>query len=736
MIESIKIKDFATFDEKGVEISNCKKVNFIYGGNGCGKTTISRYLSEQDNSDYQACSIQWDDKGVLPILVYNNYFKEKSFASTDVPGVFTLGEATNEELLAINTKRKELDKHKDDAAKKQGSIKVLKENREEEDLNFREVVWKDIYKKYEFTFKEAFKGSAGSKKSFKDKLLREYSTKINPSLNLSSLTDRAEALFGKELYILELIKSVNGSIITKIEENNYWDKVIVGKQDVNISKLIRKLNNADWVNMGREYIHNDNVCPFCQQETITEKFRKEIEEYFSGEYEENIQQIVKLRESYNITTEEVINKFKDIEQKEKLNNDTKLNIDRYSQNLSSLINIIEANKLVIQQKVKEPSKKIRLNESESLLNKLSKDIEEANNEIKKHNMLVKNYTKESEILISDIWSFLIDENRGVIEAFITKDNGLLQGINNLNKQLDDTNKKVKKLSDEIKVDTRNVTSVEHSVNEINDILKSYDFNGFRIVSSERKNYYQIQRDDGTIANDTLSEGEVSFITFLYYLQCIKGGTTADNVTDNRIIVVDDPISSLDSSVLFIVSSLLKQIIKSTKDDESRIKQVFIFTHNVYFHKEVSFINGRIKEDKNTNYWILKKSSNISEIKAYEMKNPINTSYELLWRELYENSELSSITIQNTMRRILETYFNILGGYRDEDIIEKFPENEREICRSLLCWINDGSHGISDDLYIERPDDIADKYYKVFKRIFVLTRHEEHYNMMMKIDKLS
>ena len=41
MIKRIVIKDTATFDSTGVELDNLQKVNFIYGGNACGKTTIS-----------------------------------------------------------------------------------------------------------------------------------------------------------------------------------------------------------------------------------------------------------------------------------------------------------------------------------------------------------------------------------------------------------------------------------------------------------------------------------------------------------------------------------------------------------------------------------------------------------------------------------------------------------------------------------------------------------------------
>lgn len=42
MIESISISSIATYDEnKAEKLENLKKINFIYGGNGSGKTTIS-----------------------------------------------------------------------------------------------------------------------------------------------------------------------------------------------------------------------------------------------------------------------------------------------------------------------------------------------------------------------------------------------------------------------------------------------------------------------------------------------------------------------------------------------------------------------------------------------------------------------------------------------------------------------------------------------------------------------
>ena len=89
-----------------------------------------------------------------------------------------------------------------------------------------------------------------------------------------------------------------------------------------------------------------------------------------------------------------------------------------------------------------------------------------------------------------------------------------------------------------------------------------------------------------------------------------------------------------------------------------------------------------------------------------------------------------------MRRIIENYFKLLGKCGDDDLIQKIAtKEEQEICRSLISWINDGSHSINDDLYIELQDRTIENYKKVFKEVFVLTNHEGHYNMMMGISEV-
>ena len=95
---------------------------------------------------------------------------------------------------------------------------------------------------------------------------------------------------------------------------------------------------------------------------------------------------------------------------------------------------------------------------------------------------------------------------------------------------------------------------------------------------------------------------------------IKGNIEAKRSVKRKIIVIDDPISSLDSNILFIVSTLVKNIISDCLSDESLIEQVFILTHNIYFHQEVSFkTNRKNRSPKKECFWTIRKKDNISNI---------------------------------------------------------------------------------------------------------------------------
>lgn len=413
-------------------------------------------------------------------------------------------------------------------------------------------------------------------------------------------------------------------------------------------------------------------------------------------------------------------------------NISNLDVSKYSALLNSLKVLFENTLIAMSSKVAEPGKKINLSESVSKINQLIEMILLANRAIIKHNNMVDNYNREKKLLVDEIWSYLMKEQEVLISKYINKMAEFDKAEVGIKKGIDLCEKQLRELDDKIYEAGKNITSVQPTVDEINRSLKAYGFTNFRIVPSlMQENSYQIQRMDGTLATNTLREGEETFITFLYFLQFAKGAVDSGKVSSKKILVLDDPICSLDSTVLYIVSSMVKSLIKDVRNGMSDVEQIFILTHNVFFHKEASFIDGRVKEFSDVNYWIISKDNNISSIKTFGRKNPIKTSYELLWQELKTNTKASLVTTQNIMRRILENYFSILGKNIDDKIIDSFDTTEDKlICRSLISWINDGSHSIPDDFYIDSYTDSIDRYKEIFKEIFIKMDHKAHYDMMM------
>lgn len=730
MIEQIEVKNVATYDNQGVRFDDLKKVNFIYGANGCGKTTISNFVHDSSDPKFNSCSLTWQNDLQLKVLAYNKEFRERNFGKGKLNGVFTLGEATAEQIKEIEKKSEELKTIKADGIQKRETLDKQKKEKEDLENDYKEATWTKVYKKNETTFKEAFQGSM-QKETFKNKLLQEAENNDAQLETLENLKEKSEIIFGEQPQRIDPISQISFDRISQIETNEIWKKIIVGKADVDIAKLIQRLNINDWVNQGREYIE-EKTCPFCQQKTIDDDFKKQIESFFDETYLSNIKQLKELKEEYDALTQNIINQLNAIEETQKNFSNTKLDIDKFSAYLKTLISQNTTNNELLNNKVKEPSRSIDLLYVKEQAGLVAELIDQANAEIKKHNDIVANFATEKSNLIKAIWKYLIEDYKTDITTFNGKKSGLEKGIENLEKQRKEKLDEYDKLDIEIKNLNKNVTSIQPTIDEINRILKSYGFLNFEIVPAQEEGFYQIQREDGTIAETTLSEGEITFITFLYYLQLTKGGISEDEVNDERVLVIDDPISSLDSNVLFVVSTLIKDIIKNIKADIGNVKQLILLTHNVYFHKEVSFINGRITRCNNTNFWILRKNDKVTSLQNFAMENPIQSSYELLWQELQNDGIKSSLTIQNIMRRIIENYFKLLGKYGDDDLIMKFEtKEEQEICRSLISWINDGSHSINDDLFVELQDRTVETYKKVFKDIFVLTDHVGHYNMMMR-----
>lgn len=738
MIKEIHMKECATYNEQGAALLDCKKVNYIYGANGSGKSTISSFLYDLNNMKYTQSSVVWDSKGPVKIEVYDRRFRETNFKQSSIEGVFTLGEANIEDIAELEKLKTELEACNNCLSQTKENIKKQEGEKDKRIIQFRDDVWNSIYKRHEGNFKDAFDGCRRSKDKFCQEVINRSQTFNSTTEQLSSLQERANTLYASELKECNSLWfdiSKQQKVLEAIHSNPILESVIVGNDNIPIAKLISSLGNADWIRMGRKYVLDSATCPFCQKETIDSNFKRQLEQFFDDEYEKNIQIVTDLLRTYKTISDDIVRVIENAI----LDTDSvtvgKLDKVLLESKVTNLLRILTDNQMLLNDKLIEPGKKIQLEPVGESLEEIIQLFDSANKSISDHNQLIKNISAEKQKLSNDIWAYCLHEQKVLIEGYNKDIDNLDKSIIGMKKSCEGLNEKGKHLQQEVIEKGKSITSVEPTVNEMNRLLKAYGFNGFQIVpSKEKDNHYQIQRQDGSLVNNTLSEGEETFISFLYFMQLTKGATDAERISAKRIIVLDDPICSLDSTILYIVSTMVKQLSQDIRDGVGDVEQLFVLTHNVFFHKEASFINGRTGELKDVNYWIIKKDCEVSRIVGYGMKNPISTSYELLWKELKESEDMSLVTLQNTMRRIIENYFGLLGGGRDSYIKGKFDTvEEQTICESLFYWINDGSHSIPDDLFVGSYTDSSEKYKEIFYQIFKKTGHEAHYNMMMGIE---
>ncbi|RBP60365.1 wobble nucleotide-excising tRNase [Alkalibaculum bacchi] len=721
MISKIFLDKVATYN--GVEFAP-SKVNYIYGGNGTGKTTISKVIANK--TAYPNCALEIEDEAIDKCVYNCDFVKEHFSQSSSVKGIFTLGKDTKDAQGYIAKKKDELDQLTKNIKGNQESVKKLKGNIQTEIDSFEKQSW-ITKKKYEELFRVAFEGYMGSMKAFSKKCLDEK-TNTSELIDYEKLVERKNVLFNKSSVKHEQISNITVDRIVELEKSNILSTPIIGKEDTQIGELINKLKNSDWVNTGRKYlIESDSKCPFCQQ-PITNDLNQEIEDFFDESYEKQFNLIKQFKTDYESCVTSMLTTLETLRQMEiKI-----IDLSVLDEKIEILKEKNKINLMKIDKKLISPSNVEKLEIISDVLKDINSVIASFQDKIKQNNQLLDNIEEEKNKLKNEIWRFVFEELKPVITEFEKKVSGYKKGIDSIRKIISKKSGECRNLDQEIKTKEAEMTSTEYTKNEINTTLKKFGFVGFTIDDADAKGSYKIVRMDGCCVEETLSEGEYTFITFLYFYQMIKGSIDPTGITRDKIIVIDDPISSLDSNVLFIVSHLVKDIVSDCNNNKNNIKQVFVLTHNIYFHKEVTFRGARENLKQHEKFWIVKKLDESSSIDEY-VDNPIQTTYEMLWRELDNLDKVNKATIFNTLRRILEYYFNIIGGLDYEKCIHSFDGEDKLLCRALVSWINDGSHFVNDDMVMYVEPEGIEKYLSVFKLIFDNMGHLNHYNMMMKIE---
>lgn len=735
MINGLSLHNVATYKNK-TEITGLKKLNFFYGTNGCGKTTISRLLANPTDEKFSHSFV--DNPHGYKCYVYNQDFIEKNFYSNDhLNGIFTLGDDAKEAEIQIARIKKEVDEITKDIEEKkklfneQSDICLVKQQKGERDKLVGKV-WdfkKEIEDKTEL-IRTLLTGFNNSKDAFFNELIRKFNQNSLFDVDLDQVIRKASIIYGDEQSPKAEIGLISLDGLSDFLPIAELSEVIVNSTTNNqISELIVRLNHLSWFEKGIEYLKINNSCPFCDKE-VEDDLAYLINKSIDQSYKDKKHKIETYYESYAKKSNDLIYTLTD-----KISIlSHEIDVSNAQKNLEIIDLKLKENLTLIQAKLGNLNQIINLERFSDSIKELNIDIEKYNSLVRQHNQLVLHRKNEEIELKNQLWSYMLLELTDDIESYKRRMDELNTKINDARANVAENTHVINKLTSEKAQWAAKASVTEATCIAINKLLSDFGFNSFSLGLIDQNGHYQIIREDGSKAKNTLSEGEKTFITFLYFYHLVKGGDTTDNISLDKIVVIDDPISSLDSDVLFIVSTLIKGLYHKIIQDLGNIKQLIIFTHNLHFFMELNKITYN-KFKPNANYYLVRKINGISRI-DFKAENPIRSSYESMWAELqyYKDNNLNGI--QNCMRRILETYFTYWGAVNNlASLVDSFDGKDKVVYKSLVNWVHSGSHQILDSLYVADLEHETEVYLNIFRRIFEETNQIGHYNMMMKIEEV-
>lgn len=725
MITNITLKNIASYKEQAV-LETDKSINLIYGLNGAGKTQIANFLQNQEYEKFKDCAIEGlnDEK----ILVYNHNFVEANFYAKDKQkGIFTLAKENVEAEKEIEQKQKHLNDLKDNFQSKSDDIKKYNDGLSVNKNNIIEKVW-EIKTKYQNGFGDFFVGHIKDKKTFADYFINTIFSNSDyqqqADITIDELKNKYTKLNDENISKFEAISLINIDEILTIERENIFGEVIVGSNDSILASLIDRLGNTDWVRQGEKYLEkSNNKCPFCQND-ITDDFKEHLKEFFNDEYERNINKLKELKERYNKLLENILpmETFFRGDILEAKNSEFELLYRNLIQNISD-------NLVLIKNKIEKPKEQISIVSSQEALDKLNKFLLNAQQEIEKFNKMIDDRKNEIKNMEKPFWQNVCLEFNGYVESFLTNKEKIESDKTNLVKAINGIQQKINETQSNIAELQQKSVNIDGAIDSINNYLKELGIVDF-YIKKERQgdNCVIVRSENDEPCFKTLSEGEKTLIAFLYFLQLCQGKESKNEISVKKIIVIDDPISSLSYNYVFDIAQLIKNIFFNNSKDY--IRQIFIFTHHLYFFHELIGYKESYK-DKIKMFRVYKGKNNQSCIETIEQTSILN-EYEAYWQILrdYKKNGANKYIIPNVMRNILEYFLGFIKKSKI-DAINKLKDNENSArYKAFYRYINRESHSLISNIVYEKDFDEA-IFFEAFEKVFELIRHKEHYDTMIK-----
>lgn len=633
-----------------------KKVNFIFGKNGTGKTTISDEILSQLSNDYDVCVFK-DFDGV----VENGRLNAVSLG-TENAKIQNEIDVIDKEILEIEKQTNQPEDGTVDnfftKAKKAEEAYVKQKNK-------IDVFFTDSARKIKNKSNPQIAKPSYDKANFQDDISKAE------LLNDDNIATHKNTIRADKKADVASINFPDIDLLTYLETVNEIIKSSV-EQTIDIPEL---KDNSDKQNFARQgmSVHEHKtgeICAFCGNNITSERWQL-LGNYFNDEVKKLESRIADQNEKINSELD-AIQKIKEIKKEEFYD---KFEHDIKKLNLQITVKRNEYRDFLIRLQKRLEEKKsnlfIELAPLEIVAPSSFKDIEQACKVLTdKHSQLSLNLTTEQE-KAKDALRYhevkkILDEFEYEEEKIELATRKTLNGEAQKNLQGKISELKSYQKTREVRISQ--TKDEEIIAQKINKHLSSMGVISFSLKLVEdkdenQKGQYQIESYDKSIRPITqLSKGEKNIIAFLYFIFSLE---SIDSKSKPKIIVLDDPMTSNDDTMQYLIIGQIQKLYRELKEGNYFV----LLTHNCHFYlnvrpntakpysengKEISFY------EKYGVYHLFSDGKRTTIKSISKGKQDFKTSYETLWRELvflHDTEDASPDLMLSPCRKICETYMN-------------------------------------------------------------------------------
>lgn len=417
---------------------------------------------------------------------------------------------------------------------------------------------------------------------------REEIRKRHDEPDFSSPNIRSLQLWRDQLSILYTLQDSGGAtVIQGLAKLLQTTPEITGREIAAHMHATMKYADPTWLARGRRYQKHETLCPYCGQEIDNpnfKKFAKDLDRFIHGKQKEKTVQIrQKVEKAKSYLNVEKLKILQNILKEIHIENSGKPFLYKWTLSLATSLQFPDPGweehlgNLVkkLGRKFQNPYEEIALTQEEKLI------CGGVGRILEKFNILLSKLTNEQKRCTEQLRSQQEYELQdGLYEVFYgpNKEN-FENAINcavrmlNLNEMIQEIQTELGKMLDAHKLDDVNRFLEEVNVNfTVNIVDNSYQV---KIKGYESSEY---QKENKLLC----SEGERRMLAFAYFLQEVKEDP------ERKIIVVDDPVSSMDSSRRSVVAYKLMTLMQEGN-------QVIVLSHDLFFVERLNALSEKLKE---------------------------------------------------------------------------------------------------------------------------------------------